>query len=75
MPNLKIIAVWIAALAAVAGLIEGLHWAFLEPKPISAWIAVTISTAGLIKWLHWELYGRPEEPSENEKKYAAWFDA
>jgi hypothetical protein len=75
VPNLKIIAAWIAALAVVGSLIEGLHWAFIEPKSIGAWIAVLASTTVLLKWLHWELYGRPEESSENEKKYAAWFDA
>jgi hypothetical protein len=65
----------IVMLAAGGAVIEGLHWAFFEPKPIGAWIAVLAAAAGLVKWLHWELYGRPEEPSEGEKKYAAWFDA
>jgi hypothetical protein len=73
--DLKMIAAWIVYLAAAGALIEGLHWAFFEPKPVIAWIAVLASTAGLLKWAHWELYGRPEEPSEDEKKYAAWFDA
>jgi hypothetical protein len=59
----------------VGVVIEGLHWAFFEPKPISAWIAVVAATLALIKWAHWELDGRPEEPSQDEKDYAAWFDA
>jgi hypothetical protein len=63
----------IGILAGVA--IEGLHWAFFEPKATGAWIAVVVASLGLIKWLHWELYGRPEEPSQDEKNYAAWFDA
>lgn len=59
----------------VGVVIEGLHWAFFEPKAISAWIAVITATLVLIKWAHWELYGRPEEISQDEKDYAAWFDA
>ena len=73
--DLMMIGAWILILAVVVALIEVLHWAFFETKPILAWIAVLASSAGLIKWLHWELYGRPEEMSKSEKDYEAWFDA
>ena len=59
------IGAWILILAAFGAVIEVLHWAFFETKPILAWIAVLAATAGLIKWLHWEVYGRPEEDEKD----------
>jgi len=73
--NLKMIGVWIVIVSAVGAVIEVLHWAFFEPKPVIAWVAVFAAAVGLTKWVHWETYGRPEEPPEDEKKYAAWFEA
>ena len=68
------IGAWIVILGAVGAVVEVLHWAFFEPKPVAVWIAVLAVAAALIKWLHWELYG-PEEMSKSEKDYEAWFDA
>ena len=69
------LALWTTILIATGAVIETLHWAFFGSKPVIEWAAFVAATAGVIKWLHWKLYLRPEEPSQDEKDYAAWFDA
>lgn len=66
---------FLVLIIGAGALIEVLHWAFFEPKPVAAWVGVVVVTALFAMWVRWQHVLDEREIEEERRKYEVWFDA